>query len=429
MPAPRALIVSVGEELLQGRVTDANACFLAGELFRRGIEVAGLRTVGDAPGAYRRLLQQAAGEVDLVVSSGGLGPTADDRVRSEASAWLGRPLAEIDGAVEPLARLYRRQHGTEAPAWFLAQAKVPAGARPLANRAGTAWGFAAAAAGDRPADLICLPGPPGEARSCFLEGGGARFLAERFPAGDRAFVVLHTCGEPESRVEARIRDLFEGAGNPRLGITADAGKVSVSVLAEPEAGRSAAEVLAAVVTELEERLADILWGRDDQTLEEVVVGELRRRRRTVATAESCTGGRIAAALTAVPGASEVFHQGWICYADAVKTAALGVPADLLARHGAVSAEVAAAMAAGARREAGADYAVAATGIAGPGGGSPEKPVGLVFLGLAGPGGVRAIRRRQFARAGRAAVQEQTVRDALEALRREILGLPPLPGRE
>ncbi len=157
--------------------------------------------------------------------------------------------------------------------------------------------------------------------------------------------------------------------------------------------------------------------------------ELAARRQTVATAESCTGGRIAAALTRVPGASEVFGHGWVCYADAAKTAELGVPPALLAAHGAVSAEVAAAMAAGARARSGADWALSTTGVAGPGGGSRDKPVGLVYLGLAGPAGSRVLRRKQYARAGRSGVQGQTVRDALEALRREILGFSPLGDRD
>lgn len=428
-PAPRAVVLSIGEELLEGRVIDTNAPRCAAELLRLGFLVRAMHTIGDAPGELHGLLERLRGQCELVVTSGGLGPTADDRVRAEVAGLLGVPLETIAGAEAPLAALYRRQHGAEPPPWFLAQARVPLGARPLANAAGTAWAFATELGGGTA--LVCLPGPPRECATSFDEGGGREFLRERFGAErGLAFACLHSSSAPESAVEARIRDLLESEGNPRLGITAGGGRVSVSILAWSEpGGRGADQVLAAAEAEVRARLGDLVWGRDDETLEGIVVRELAARGATVATAESCTGGRIAAALTSVPGASAVFRHGWICYADAAKAAELGVAPELLRAHGAVSAEVAEAMARGARARAGADWAISATGIAGPDGGSPAKPVGLVYLGLAGPDGCRVLRRRQYARAGRTGIQAQTVRDALEALRRELLGLPGLGDRD
>jgi PncC family amidohydrolase len=173
---------------------------------------------------------------------------------------------------------------------------------------------------------------------------------------------------------------------------------------------------------------DLLWGSGDETLAQVVVRRLAQRGETVATAESCTGGRIAAALTAVPGASAVFGAGWIAYANDAKRRDLDVAAATLERHGAVSEEVALALAEGARRRAGAVWAVSVTGVAGPDGGTPEKPVGLAWIGIAGPGVGYAVRRQQWARAGRSSVQRQCVRDALDALRRELDGLPRLAPR-
>jgi len=428
MKSPRAAIVSIGEEILQGRIQDRNAGHFAAVLLRMGVLVRRFFTVGDEPGALAGLLGELRGPWDLVLATGGLGPTADDRVRAETAALLGVPLTEVPGALAPLEALWRRQFpGTPPPAHYLAQARVPRGARPLANRCGTAWGFACDLGGTR---LLCLPGPPGECQAAFEEGGGREEVEKLLPAGGRpGLATFHASGVTESQVEGRIRDLMEREGNPRLGITAGVRRVTVSVMALPESGRSAGEILEETARELRERLGGMLWGRDEETLEAVVVGLLQRRGERVALAESCTGGRLAARLTSVPGASRVFGHGWVTYADAAKIGELGVPEELLGRHGAVSREVAAAMASGARGRAGSDWALSVTGIAGPDGGTSGKPVGLVFLGLAGPDGVRTLRRRQYARSGRASIQEQSVRDGLETLRRALLGLEPLPDRE
>jgi len=428
VPAPRVVLLPLGEELLQGRVQDANSPWLAREVLALGGEVRRILVLGDEAGELAGALADLAGRCELVVTTGGLGPTADDRVRREVAALLGVPLVDVPGGVPRLAGLWRRQHGGEAPVHFLDQARVPRGARPLANRAGTAWGFASRLPDGR--HLLCLPGPPGECRAAFLDGGGREEVARLCP-GSRGGVLLrtlHVAGLPETAVETRIRDLLEGPGNPRFGSVAGRRQVTVSILARPEGDRDGAEILEEAAAEVRRRLGALVWGADEETLPGVVVGLLRERRQTVVTAESCTGGRLAAALTSVPGASEVFLGGWVAYADAVKVRELGVAEALLREHGAVSEAVARAMAAGARERAGADHALAVTGIAGPGGGSLEKPVGTVWLGVAGPGGVWAVHRRAYARAGRTAVQEQSVRDALEALRRELLGLERLPER-
>ena len=426
--APEALVVSIGEELLEGRILDSNANLLAQALLRLGYVVRRFTTIGDGAGEFQRLLEEWRDRVHLIISTGGLGPTADDRVRAEAAAAAGVALADVPGAVEALTELHCRQHGFEPPDHYVAQGRVPAGAQPLANHSGTAWAFVMDL-GAR-TRLMCLPGPPREAAACFFDGGGQDDLAARLPAGRAtAFGTFHTAGWTESAVESRIRDLLERPGNPRLGIIASGRRVTISVMAFDEpAGAAAAAVLERTGAELRARLGEILWGRDEQTLEGVVVELLRARGHSLATAESCTGGRLAAAITAIPGASEAFRYGWVTYANVAKTSELGVPPELFERVGAVSPQVAMAMASGARQRAAADWGIGITGVAGPGGGTPEKPVGLVWIGLEGPTGAYAIRRRMFARAGRAAVQEQSVRDALEALRREFLGLPRLPDR-
>ena len=428
----QAVVVSIGEELLQGRVLDRNARFISGELLKLGIRVLRGHTIGDQPGALSELLQHLRGNYDLVITSGGLGPTVDDRVRLECANTCGVSMVAVEygsepptAAVDNLAKLWRRQHQSDPPPAFLAQGMIPAGAQALHNRAGTAWGFSCdLGAGTR---LICLPGPPVECQTTFLDGGGIKICGSA--TDDTAFGVFHTAGWPESKIEMKIRDLMLGK-NPQLGINASARQVSISVLARSRPGEvTAVQLLDQTALELRTRLGDILWGRDEQSLERVVVSELMRQQLSVATAESCTGGLVAAALTSVPGASQVFGHGWTTYADQAKQSELGVDAELLQTEGAVSSSCAIAMAEGARERAGSDWAVSSTGIAGPGGGSDDKPVGLVFIGVAGPHGAFAVRRRQYARSGRKAIQQQTVRDCLDVLRRELMGLPPLPERK
>lgn len=426
--APTAYLLSIGEELLEGRVRDTNAGTFATELLQRGFHVVGMRTLGDAPGELTAVLQELAGQVDFILSTGGLGPTVDDRVRAEAAAFAGVPLEVISTEAEAsLAQLYQRVSKVqEPPSFFMAQARMPQGATALANHAGSAWGFLLPLAAG--GFYAALPGPPRECGATFHQGGLLEFLEEQFGGddGSLAYGLLNTVGAPESVVESKMRDLLEKGGNPRLGITAGADKVCLSILARAEGGQSAKEVRDACLDELRQRLGDVVFGEGHQSLADVVVDQLKHNHQRLAVAESCTGGQLAAAVTSVPGASAVFHGGFLTYANEAKVQSLGVPLSLLEAHGAVSAEVAAAMAVGARERCGCDWALSTTGVAGPGGGTEDKPVGLVWIGLAGPDGqVHTFRRRQYARGGRAVVQQLSVRDALDALRRAIGGLTPL----
>jgi competence/damage-inducible protein CinA-like protein len=429
-PPEFAVVVSIGEELLDGRIRDLNASYLAIELRQLGLQVKAMHTIGDRPGALRELLTQLDDQVCLIVTSGGLGPTADDRVRLEAAQAMGVQLVGVAGAQEELQCLHQKFQGKPAAAHFLAQGTVPYESHALANTAGTAWGFCGALPGG--AQLMCLPGPPVECQAVWTQGGMQR--VEHFIGGaqELAYALLHTTSVPESTVEDRIRDLLENTQNPRLGITAHGKQVTLSLLAKPTHDFSAQQILDRCVAELQQRLGDWIWGRDEQSLEGVVVAELARRGQTVAVAESCTGGRLAAALTAVPGSSQVFRFGWVNYANQAKTQELNVPTELMEgpdAPGAVSAEVALGLANGARTKAAADWAIGITGIAGPGGGTADKPVGEVWIGLAGPDGSHAVLRQQWTRAGRTGIQNGAVRDALEALRRELLALPSLPERK
>ncbi|MDP7062769.1 MAG: CinA family nicotinamide mononucleotide deamidase-related protein [Planctomycetota bacterium] len=424
---PTAVVISIGEELLEGRIADTNAGTFARELLLKGLHVSKMYTIGDGVGELQTLLTELADHVDVILTTGGLGPTADDRTRDDVAASLGVPVipVPVEGAIEHLVEVYSKYHDHPATEAFLAQASMPAGAEPLRNFVGSAWGFMVNL-GTR-TRLYCLPGPPVECLSSYRDGGASADLEERFGmASSLAHGVLHTAGAPESVVEEHLRELIVDGGNPRLGITANADKVSISVLARSEEpARPAEHLLETTLQDLQQRLGSLWWGRDAQTMAGIAVESLQEAGQTVAVAESCTGGRLAAAITGVAGASKVFSHGWVTYSDQAKQQQLGVPEVLFEQHGAVSVEVAAAMAQGARRVSGCDWALAITGIAGPGGGTEEKPVGTVCLAICGPHTDYSICRHQFARAGRDAIQRQSVRDALDMLRRGMNGLAPL----
>jgi nicotinamide-nucleotide amidase len=420
------VVVSIGEELLEGRIQDTNATTFAAELLHRGFHVVAMHTVGDVPGQLQGLLQSLRGTVDVVLSTGGLGPTEDDRVREEVAAVLGGGLTPVpvDGAEEYLREVYARFHPGDPPSFFLDQAKIPEGAFPLHNAVGTAWGFQASL-GDR-TQLYVLPGPPRECAATFFQGGVVEDLQARFLAEDEhlAHTVLHTTGAPESIIEKPIRRFLQAGENPRLGITASAGGVSLSLLAHAEpGGRSARQVLEERSAELQEILYPFCWGRDSQTLASVVVDGLREAGQSFSCAESCTGGLLAGAITDVPGSSRIFTHGWVTYANEAKEEQLGVSRATLEAVGAVSSEVAVAMAEGARERSGSDWAIGITGIAGPGGGTEEKPVGTVFVALVGPETRHVVHRKKFSKGGRDFVRRQTVRDALDLLRRVLSGIP------
>ena len=417
----RAVLLSIGEELLDGRILDTNAAFFAQEMLQAGIQVEAMHTIGDAPGELAaELLRLDDRKASVLITTGGLGPTADDRVRADFARALGVSLepANLDAA-EALQKLWGRHHQGVAPPEFLAQGHIPKGCQAMSNPKGTAWGFS----GQLPNGLRfwCLPGPPHECKAVWAGGGGASALSELVSSTPMRLELFHTVGKPESWVESQIHDLMQSHDDPRMGIVASAEKVTVSVLTS--CGQKQLDLIG---DKLKKRLGDVLWGRDDETLASLAVRLLSERNQTVSFAESCTGGRISAAMTAVPGASAVLGYGFVTYANEAKESVLGVSPELLEAHGAVSSEVVQSMALGALEQAQSDWAISVTGIAGPGGGTEEKPVGLVYIGVAGPDGYAHVARRKlWTRAGRHGIQTQTVRDALDSLRRALLGLPPL----
>jgi nicotinamide-nucleotide amidase len=383
-PAPRAVVVVTGSELVRGDRRDLNGPFLAHELVSLGVEPARIIVVGDAPEALEGALREGL-EADLCVVSGGLGPTHDDRTVEVVARVLGRELVvdhqlerEIDSVSRRIAERLRRPYADFAPG-VRKQASLPSGSVSL-GLAGTAPGIVMHAGGSV---FVVLPGPPPELQRLWRAALAAEPLQR----------VLARASAPERRTlrfygasESEVARTLEAAGGDGDGVEATICardfEIHVDLVVEPGSAVRA-EALAAA---LRERLAAYLFAEDEQPVAAHVLELCRQRGWTIATAESCTGGLVAGRLTAIPGSSDVFRGSVVAYANDVKTAELGVSEEVLREHGAVSAEAAAAMAAGVRARLGTDVGIADTGIAGPGGGTPDKPVGLVYLHVSTPDG-------------------------------------------
>ncbi|HEY2072382.1 MAG TPA: competence/damage-inducible protein A [Gaiellaceae bacterium] len=381
---PRAIVVVTGSELVRGERTDRNGPFLASEALRLGLEPARIVIVGDNPVELESALREGL-EADACLVSGGLGPTHDDRTVEMVARALGRDLrvdADLEQQIEAVSRAaaerLKRSYADFQPG-VTKQATVPAGAISL-GLAGTAPGLLVEHDGKV---VVVLPGPPGELQRLWpnaLETDAFRaLLTHARPPGRR---VLRFFGVSESAVARALADAGGDGDGVEATICARDFEIHVDLVVEPGADARADALEAALLTPIEQWL----FSRDERPIEAHVLALCRAQGLTLATAESETGGLVAARLTSVPGASDVFVGSVVAYANEVKEAALGVPAELLAEHGAVSAEVAEAMARGARERLGADVAVAVTGIAGPDGGTEEKPVGLVHLHAEGPDG-------------------------------------------
>jgi nicotinamide-nucleotide amidase len=410
---PRAVVVVTGSELVRGGKADANGPFLARELTRLGLEPARILLVGDRPEELEGALREALA-ADLCILSGGLGPTHDDRTIELLAAMTGRRLAvdallerEIEDVARRTAARLGRPYADFAPG-VRKQASLPDGAASL-GLAGTA---PAVVLDHGRGVAVALPGPPRELQRLWpaaLACEPVRRVLARAQA--REHRVFRLFGPSESAV---ARALAEAGGEgDGLEVTVCASDLEIQVdllAAEGASGRADA-----LETALRARFGDELFAEDGRPTAAVVLDLCRAHRLTLASAESCTGGLVAGRLTAVPGASDVFVGGLVAYADDVKAGALGVPDDVLRRHGAVSAEVAAAMASGARERLAADVSVAVTGVAGPGGGTPDKPVGLFFVAVETPEGASTDR---FDFPGdRDEVRKRATSTALHALRR------------
>ena len=401
----RARILAVGDELLMGAHPDLNSPEIARSLALLGIACTGVCVVRDQEEELAAELSRALGNADLVVVTGGLGPTLDDVTRHAVAAALERPL-ETSGAALAQVEAWYRGRGSEMPEANKRQALLPRGAVMIPNRVGTAPGFRVETKG---CVVFCLPGPPREMR-VLLHEHLLPWIRESRETGERPERRFHLYGVPESRFAELVGEWMARDADPRMGCSVKRGVLSVTLQAV-ETSRDAQRRLELRAEEFRARFAESVFSEDEERIEAVLAAELLERDVSFALAESCTGGLASALLCRVPGVSRIYREGFVTYSNAAKERTLGVSAELLARHGAVSAEVAEAMARGARERSGADLAVSITGIAGPGGDSPEKPVGLVWFGVAGERGAEAFERR-FPPVERESIQSFAARGAL-----------------
>lgn len=408
----KAEIISVGTELLLGQIVDTNAAFLARRLAELGVELYRRVTVGDNPERLKKALQEALQRADLVITIGGLGPTDDDLTREMAAEVMGLPLV-LDQAAWKDIQTYFRKLNRPLTENNKKQAQIPQGGKALANRWGTAAGVWAEKDGKC---VLCLPGPPKELEPMFEEEV-LPLLAAR-AQGTITSTVLKIASLGESLVAEKISDLLREQTNPTIAPLVQDGEVILRLTSRARDREEAARLMAPLEEELHRRLGTAIYGRDGDTLASVVVELLASFGQTLATAESCTGGLLASRITDVPGASEVFGLGVVAYSNQAKEELLGVPKELLEKEGAVSSLVAEAMAKGIQKRASSHWGIGITGIAGPTGGTPQKPVGLVYLALA-RGKDCEVHKLHWP-GSREAVRRRTVNFALDLLRQKLL---------
>jgi nicotinamide-nucleotide amidase len=405
----KASIVSIGNEVLSGRTVDTNAAYIARRLRSINIPAVSIYVAPDEVEAIRRVLALAACDADVVVISGGLGPTDDDLTRQAMAGFLGVELVLHEDLVAKIQEFFDRR-GVVMPARNAIQAHLPAGAKPIDNATGTAPGVEARKGG---AVLFALPGVPSEMEQ-MLEASVLPRVREL--AKSQAIVTrrLKCFGAGESTIADMIGDAMQRGRNPLVNCTVHAGVITLEVVATSSDQGQAQEMAAAEEASLRRVLGELVYGVEEQTLAEVVGEKLARAGKTVAAAESCTGGLLAKLITDVPGSSRYFLCGWVTYSNEAKSRELGVLPALIETHGAVSEQVAVTMAQGARHKAGTDFAIGITGIAGPEGGSEHKPVGLVYIAVSSRDSTD-ISRHVFAH-DRSTVRLRAAQTALNLLR-------------
>jgi nicotinamide-nucleotide amidase len=408
----RVALINTGTELLLGDVQDAHLAFIAREIFPLGLRIEERRTVPDTD-AIGRTLAELFPRCEILFVTGGLGPTSDDITRETTADLLGLELRQDPALLESLRRRLQLR-GIKWAAGIARQADVPAGAQVLPNENGSAPGFYLKANINpriSSPHLFVLPGPPRELQPMFRKYA-MPILRSIAPSSAIEQRVYKIGGMGESSVEEAISEKILGIPGIELGYCARPGEVDVRIIGNPDAIQQADAIIRSA-------LALSIFSTADDTLEEVVVRLLAKRNQTLATAESCTGGLIANRITNVPGASSVFIAGYVCYANQAKIDMLDVDPKLLEAHGAVSQTVARALAEHARVCAASNYALATTGVAGPSGGSAEKPVGTVYVGLASTES-ETIVKKFFVPTDRETFKQLAAQSALDLLRRRIL---------
>ncbi len=415
----KAETIAIGSELVSGQSLDTNSQWISLRLAAQGIPTRFHTTIGDDLAENVQAFRHALERADLVILSGGLGPTQDDLTREALAAVSGQPLVEDAASLEAIAAMFARRN-REMPERNRVQALLPHGAEPLPNRVGTAPGVWMAVG---KALVACLPGVPYEMKIMFDEQVVPRLRALGMASRVIVEHKINLFGKGESDIETMAMDLTVRGRNPEVGITAHEATISFRLSAEGETPEDARRALEPTLALIRERFGHLVVGEGSEDVPEAVLVQLKRTGQTVATAESCTGGLIAHKLTALAGISAYFPGGVVSYSNASKTELLSVDASLIESHGAVSAEVAAAMATGVRARFAADLGISVTGVAGPSGGTPEKPVGLVYLGLATDKGVSTRRLDIGPEQPRSVIQQRATKNALNWVRLTLLAEP------
>jgi nicotinamide-nucleotide amidase len=416
----KASIISIGNEVLSGQTVDTNTSYLSGKLLSIGIPVVSSYTTGDDIDLIVRMLNLASGDADVVLVTGGLGPTDDDLTRQAFAKFLGSELQLQSELLEKIQNIFAHRE-RPMPQKNKIQAYIPAGAKAIENNLGTAPGIRADSTSSPRAELrgklfFAMPGVPLEMKQMFEES----VLAElkRF-AGKGAIVVLklNCFGAGESSIAEKLGELMQRGRNPLINCTVQYGVITLHIIATAEDKGKVQRMAKKDEKTLRNILGELIYGTGEQTLAEVVGAKLAQQKKTIAIAESCTGGTLAKLLTDIAGASRYFTYGWVTYSDIAKITEFGVKADLIKEDGAVSYRIAEAMARGARKRAGTDFAIGITGIAGPGGGSEQKPVGLVYISVDSDSGCET-KRFIFAH-NRDFIRLQAAQTALNMLRLKL----------
>ncbi|MEM9419460.1 MAG: competence/damage-inducible protein A [Planctomycetota bacterium] len=416
----QAILLSIGDELALGQTVDTNSAWAAAKLATLGISTVLHETVSDDQDLIAASIGWASTKADLIVISGGLGPTDDDLTRQALAQAMGVELVEDAQSMADLEAFFAKRGYTMADRNRV-QALCPAGATMIPNSCGTAPGIRATL---NRAEVFVTPGVPREMKAMIEADVIPAVQTKLAEAGDASSKVIlatkiNTFGYGESDVATRLGDLMQRDRNPVVGTTVSDGICSVRVRAEFPDADHAQQQLEDTVAKVEDVMGPTVFGRDDTSLQTALVKLLLEEGKTVATAESCTGGMIGSMLTDVPGSSAAYLGGWVTYSNALKTSQLGVRPGVIEAHGAVSKEVVIAMAEGAKQRSGADYAVSVSGVAGPGGGTEEKPVGTVWLGLATPQGTTARLARLIG--NRVSVRDRAAKCALQMVRLTLMG--------
>lgn len=408
-----AEVIAVGSELLTPQRLDTNSLFLTGQLNNLGVEVVAKTVVGDDRERLRDAVRLALARSDIVLLTGGLGPTEDDVTRDAVAAALGRPLIFRQDLWDRIVQRFRRGNRPVAEN-NRRQAYLVEGAEVLANDNGTAVGQWIERENRV---LMLLPGPPAEIKPMFAAACLPR-LERWLPPLVIRTRVFRVTGMSESEVDHKVAPVYTRYANPVTTILAAAGDIQLHFRARSATAEEAEKLLDELSAEIDPILGDRIYSRDGEPLEALVGDRLRRRLETLSVAESCTGGMLAERITSIPGSSDYFLGGFLVYTDRMKRELLGVPEEILREHTAVSAPAAEAMAQGARERTGSTWALSLTGIAGPSGGTEATPLGTVFTGVAGPEGCRVHRARYFG--DRPRVRLLATQTALDLLRLRLV---------